>query len=159
MRDSFKDTDGIWKQLGASRSIEDALLDREHDDPSAIAREAAKEGISVEAYLHMRTNQEQIHRLRRIVRAGNEMVEAEKLRNPQKAKQIDTMLQASINGLLGLSPELDPSRSSRATAAAPLRGTRTPPNAKRPPAKQPPAKQPPVDAKATIEVDRHTTIR
>jgi hypothetical protein len=56
MRHSFKDKDGTWKQLGASRSIEDALLEREHDDPAAIAREAAKEGISVESYLHVRTN-------------------------------------------------------------------------------------------------------
>jgi hypothetical protein len=108
MRHSFKDKDGTWKELGASRSIEDALLEREHDDPAAIAREAAKEGISVESYLHVRTNQEQIYRLRRMIQAGNEMVEAEKLRNPQKTKQIDAMLQAHINGLLGLSPELDP---------------------------------------------------
>ena len=48
----------------------------------------------------MRTNREQVHRLRRMIQAGNEMVEAEKLRNPQKAKQMDAMLQASINGLL-----------------------------------------------------------
>ena len=51
MRHSFKDKDGIWKELGESRSIEDALLEREHDDPAAIAKEAAKEGISVESYL------------------------------------------------------------------------------------------------------------
>ena len=108
MRHSFKDKDGTWKQLGESRSIEDALLEKEHDDPAAIASEAAKEGISVESYLHMRTNQEQVHRLRRMVQAGNEMVEAEKLRNPQKAKQMDALLQAHINGLLGLNPDLDP---------------------------------------------------
>jgi hypothetical protein len=108
MRHSFKDKDGIWKDLGGSRSIEDALLQREHDDPTAIAREAAKEGISVESYLHVRTNQEQVHRLRRMVKAGNELVAAEKLRDPQKAKQMDAMLQAHINGLLGLNPEVDP---------------------------------------------------
>jgi hypothetical protein len=108
MRHSFKDKDGTWKQIGESHSIEDALLEREHDDPAAIAREAAKEGISVESYLHMRTNQEQVNRLKRIIRAGNEMVEAEKLRNPKKAKRMDAMLQAHINGFLGLSPELDP---------------------------------------------------
>src|ERR1017187_230920 len=100
MRHSFKDKDGIWKQLGESRSIEDALVEREHDDPAAIAREAAKEGISVESYIHVRTNQEQIHRLRRMVQAGNEMIEAEKLRDPQKARQMDALLQAHINGLL-----------------------------------------------------------
>jgi hypothetical protein len=108
MRHSFKDKDGTWKQLGESRSIEDALLEKEHDDPAAIAREAANEGISVESYIHMRTNQEQIHRLRRIIKIENEMIEAEKLRDPQKAKQMDALLQAHINGLLGLSPELDP---------------------------------------------------
>lgn len=64
MRHSIKDKDGTWK-LVESRSIEDALLQREHDDPAAIAREAAKMGISVESYLHMRTNQEQVHRLRK----------------------------------------------------------------------------------------------
>ena len=108
MRHSFKDKDGTWKQLGESRSVEDALLEREHDDPEVIAREAAKEGISVKSYLHMRTNQEQVHRLRRIIQDGTEMIEAEKLRDPQKAKQIDAKLQALINGLLGLNPELDP---------------------------------------------------
>jgi hypothetical protein len=108
MRHSFKDTDGTWKQLGAFRSIEDALLEKEHDDPVAIAREAAKEGISVESYLHMRTNQEQVHRLRRMIEAGNEMVAAEKLRDPRNAKQMDALLQAHINGLLGLNPDLDP---------------------------------------------------
>ena len=108
MRHSFKNKDGIWKELGESRSIEDALLQREHDDPAAIAREAAKMGISVESYLHVRTNQEQVHRLRRMVKAGNEMIEAERLRDPQKAKQMDAMLQAHINGLLGLNPDLDP---------------------------------------------------
>ena len=108
MRHSFKDADGIWKQLGESRSMEDALLQREHDDPAAIAKEAAKMGISVESYLDVRTNQEQLSRLRRMVKAGNEMVEAERLRDPQKAKQMDAILQADINALLGLNPELDP---------------------------------------------------
>ncbi len=108
MRHSVKGNDGIWRGLGESRSIEDALVQREHDDPAAIGREAAKMGISVESYVHMRTNQEQVHRLRRIVQAGNEMVAAEKLRDPQKAKQMDAMLQAHINGLLGLYPDLDP---------------------------------------------------
>lgn len=36
------------------------------------------------------------------------MIEAERLRDPQKAEQMDAMLQAHINGLLGLSPDLDP---------------------------------------------------
>lgn len=109
MRRTVKDKeDGTWKQRGASYSIEDAILQREHDDPEAVAREAAKEGISVESYLHMRTNREQIHRLRRMIQAGNEMVEAETLRNPQMAKQMDAMLQVHINGFLGLNPDLDP---------------------------------------------------
>ena len=56
----------------------------------------------------MRTNQEQVNRLKRMIQAGNEMVAAEELRNPQKAKQMDAMLQAHINGLLGLNPDLDP---------------------------------------------------
>jgi hypothetical protein len=43
-----------------------------------------------------------------MVRAGNEMIDAEKLRNPQKAKRMDALLQAHINGLLGLDPALDP---------------------------------------------------
>ena len=108
MHRSFKDTNGIWKQVGEeSRSMEDVLLEKEHDDPEAIAKEAAKEGISVETYLHMRTNQEQIHRPKRMVKVGNEMIEAEKLRDPLKAQHMDALLQAHINGLLGLSPELD----------------------------------------------------
>ena len=49
MHHSFKDKDGTWKQLGESHSIEDVLLDSEHDDPAAITREAAKEGISIES--------------------------------------------------------------------------------------------------------------
>ena len=108
MRHSVKGNDGIWREFGESHSIEDALLQREHDDPAAIAREAAKMGISVKSYLHVRTNQEQLSRLRIMVQAGNEMIEAERLRDPQKAKQMDAMLQAHINGLLGLNPELDP---------------------------------------------------
>jgi hypothetical protein len=105
----FKDKDGIWKQtVGQSRSPEDALLEKEHGDPVAIAKEAAREGISVESYLHMRTNREQLHRLRRMVKAGNEMIATEKLRDPKKARQMDALLQAHINGLLGLNPELDP---------------------------------------------------
>ena len=32
-----------------------------------------------------------------MVKAGNEMIEAERLRDPQKAKQMDAMLQAHIN--------------------------------------------------------------
>lgn len=108
MRHSKKHKDGTWKELGESRSIEDALLEREHDDPVAIAKEAAKEGISVESYLQMRTNQEQVHRLRRMVKDGNKEIEAESFRDPQKAKQMDAILQAKINGLLGLNPDLDP---------------------------------------------------
>jgi hypothetical protein len=103
----FKDKDGIWKQtVGQSRSPEDALLEKEHDDPVAIAREAAREGISVESYRHMRTNREQIHRLRRMVKSGNERIAAEK--DPKKAEWMKALLQAHINGFLGLNPELDP---------------------------------------------------
>ena len=66
---SFKDRDRVWRQTdGESRSQEDALLEREHDDPAAIKKEAAKEGISVESYLHMRTNREQLARLKRILK-------------------------------------------------------------------------------------------
>ena len=109
MRHSVKGTDGTWRQPGGeSRSIEDVLIEREHDDPAAIAREAAKEDVSVETYVHMRTNQEQIHRLRRMIKHGNEMIAAEQKRDPQKAKRMDALPQAHINGLLGLSPELDP---------------------------------------------------
>ena len=108
MRHSAKDNSGIWKPVGESRSIEDALLQKEHDDPAAIAREAAKMGISVESYLDVRTNQEQFSRLQRMVKAGNKEIEAEKLRDPQKAKRMDAMLQADINALLGLNPDLDP---------------------------------------------------
>jgi hypothetical protein len=54
----------------------------------------------------MRTNQEQLARLKRMVKAGNEMSAAEK--DPKKARQMDALLQAYINGLLGLNPELDP---------------------------------------------------
>jgi hypothetical protein len=108
MRHSFKDKDHTWKEFGESHSIEDVLIQREHDDPAAIAREAAKMGISVESYLDVRTNQEQFSRLRRMVKAGNEKIAAEKLRDPQKAKRMDAMLQADINALLGLNPELDP---------------------------------------------------
>jgi hypothetical protein len=103
----FKDKDGIWKQtVGQSRSPEDALLEKEHDDLAAIANEAAKEGISVLSYLHMRKNREQFARLKRILKAGNERIADEK--DPKKAEWMKALLQAHINGLLGLSPELDP---------------------------------------------------
>jgi hypothetical protein len=109
MGHSSKGQDGIWRQSGGeSHSVVDALVEREHDDPAAIAKEAKKAGISVESYRHMRFNREQIHRLRRMLKAGNEMIAAEKLRDPKKAARMDALLQAHINGLLGLNPDLDP---------------------------------------------------
>ena len=100
--------DAVWKQTGGEfRSQEDALLDREHDDPAAIAKEAAKEGISVESYLHMRENQEQLGRLKRIVKSANHEVADQAKSDPEKARRLDALRQAQINGLLGLSPELD----------------------------------------------------
>jgi hypothetical protein len=107
MSHGFKGIGGTRRPRGGKgRTQLDVLLEREHDDPKAIAREAAKEGISVESYLHMRTNQEQFYRFRRIVKAGNEMVAAEK--DPKKAQQMDALNQSHINGLLGLNPDLDP---------------------------------------------------
>jgi hypothetical protein len=109
MRHTFKDKDGTWRPSGGeSRSAEDALVKREHEDPVAIAKEAAKEGISVESYLRMRLNQEQLYWFRRMVKAGNELSAAERQRDPKKAQQMDALQQAHINGLLGLSPDLDP---------------------------------------------------
>jgi len=62
MGHSFKGKDGTWRQSGGeSHSPEDELLKREHDDPAAIAKEAAKAGISEESYVRMRTNQEQLY--------------------------------------------------------------------------------------------------
>jgi len=75
VRHSFKGNDGIWGLRGGEfRSQEDVLLEREHDGPAAIAREAAQPGISVESYLHVRADQELLHRLRRMVKAGNERI-------------------------------------------------------------------------------------
>jgi hypothetical protein len=45
-----------------------------------------------------------------MIQAGNEMVEAEKLRNPQKAKHMEAMLQGHINSFLGLSADSGPRR-------------------------------------------------
>jgi hypothetical protein len=105
----FKGTDGIWKlRSRKSQSPEDALLEREHDDPAAIAKEAAKEGISVESYLHMRTNREVLHRLKRLIKLGEEMSAAVRPHDPQKAQRMDALQQAHINGLLGLHPDIDP---------------------------------------------------
>ena len=105
----LKDKRGIWRQDGGeSHSPEDALLEREHDDPAAIAREAAQEGISVESYVRMRTNRKLLLLLKRMVRDGNAESAAEMQRDPKKAEYMDALLQAHINGLLGLSLELDP---------------------------------------------------
>jgi len=111
MNRSNRGPDGVWRPVageGGLHSSEDALLQNEHDDPAAIAKEAAKEGISVETYLHMRTNQEKLDLLKRIVKGGNAETAKLALSDPKKAQHQDAVLQAQVNGLLGLGPDIDP---------------------------------------------------
>jgi hypothetical protein len=99
----------IYRRQGAwwESPQELALLEREHDDSAAIVREAAKEGISPESYVRMRTNHEMLHRLVRILKSENKEIESERLRDPPRAARRDAVLQAQINAILDLSPDLD----------------------------------------------------
>ena len=56
-------------------------------------KEATRASISVESYLHVRTNRELLHRLRRIVKGENEKLAAEK--DPKKAEWMNALWQAS----------------------------------------------------------------
>jgi len=108
MGQSFKgkDKDGTRRfSSGESRLPEDAFKE-EHDDSAAIAQEAATEGITVETYRHMRKNERDLYRLKRFVRLGNAEIAA--VKDPKKAQQMGALLQAQINGLLGLNPNIDP---------------------------------------------------
>jgi hypothetical protein len=108
MKRSNRGPDGVSKPVvGESNSLEDARLEKERDNRVA-AEEAAKEGISVESYLHMRINQANLYRFKRLVKRGNEETAKLALSDPTNAKKQDAVLQAQVNGLLGLGPDIDP---------------------------------------------------